>query len=58
MDVDRDRKRRRGENSLVNYGRMKNLYQHCEKLLVDVLMKDKASQVYFNQPVDPVALSK
>ncbi len=37
---------------------MKNLYQHCEKLLVDVLMKDKASQVYFNQPVDPVALSK
>lgn len=56
-DSQERRKRSRGqaESALVNYGRMKNIYQHCEKLL-DILMRDKASLVYFNMPVDPVNL--
>lgn len=40
---------------LVPYGKLRNIYFHCEKLL-ESLMKDALAKLYFNVPVDPIAL--
>ena len=51
------KKKKSGKNefALVPHGKMKLIFQHAENLM-NILLKDKAAQAYFNAPVDVVAL--
>ncbi len=44
-----------GDQRLVPSGRLRTAYAHCERTM-DFLMKDPASQYYFNEPVNYIAL--
>ena len=50
------RPRKKGVERLAPTGKLKNLYAHCDMLL-DSIMKDKIARMFFNVPVDPVALN-